>query len=108
MEPDFSNLTVEELYQELANLVVNGIHEAWSSATIQVTVNNDDDVSFRPRYARAGDNAQSQPFRLHYTAFDLVIELRKRLQKPGAAPFRSMEFTLERTGKFDLQLTYDA
>ncbi len=103
---DFSDAPIEAIYQAMGQHIAAGIPAAWFSATAHAKIEEDDNGLTYGTYVPAvtPDSIRYfDPATELYLAFE---ELRRRFRKPGYAPWIKAQFTLQRTGHFDLDFTY--
>lgn len=106
---DFFDLTdtpTEDIYQAIGQFIADAIPEAWLSATAHAEIEEDDHGLTFGIYVLAVAPDSVRDFAAGaelYLAFD---ELRRRLRKPGHAPWVKAQFELQPDGHFDLEFTY--
>ena len=103
---DFSNVPLETIYQEIGNYILQTIADEWQTAVLSAEIEDEDSGLLYGRYTTKTSQDFSLSFDADFTIYLAFNELRQRIQKPGHAPWKKAEFTLHRTGKFDLNFAY--
>jgi len=103
---DLTEIPIEAIYQAIGQLIVAGIPEAWLSATAHAEIKEDDHGLTFGVYTPALAPAEEKDFATGYRFYFLFKELRRRLRRPGYAPWVKARFTLYPDGHFDLDFTY--
>lgn len=103
---DLSGVPIEEIYQAIGNFIVRSIDDDWETATIYAEIESDDNGLTYGRYTTKESTDESLFFRAGASMYFAFDELRKRMRKPGTAPWTKARFVLQRDGKFDLQFEY--
>ncbi|HNS04122.1 MAG TPA: DUF600 family protein [Anaerolineae bacterium] len=103
---DLTDTPTEEIYLAIGQFIADAIPETWLSATAYAEIEEEDHGLTYGVYVPAVAPDITRDFAAGaelYLAFD---ELRRRLRKPGQAPWVKAQFTLQRDGRFDLEFTY--
>ncbi|MBX3010475.1 MAG: DUF600 family protein [Caldilineaceae bacterium] len=103
---DFSNATLEAIYQAIGNYIAHAIQEEWQSAILFVEIDDDESGLLYGRYITKTSQDYSLSFDTDYILYLAFNELRQRIQKPGYAAWTKASFTLHRNGKFDIDFKY--
>lgn len=102
--------SLEEIYQNIANLINESLDEPWVRAWVIARVESDN-AEFEYMYQKSTD-AQPSSFmrKTDHTAADMYEdfdELRQIMSSSGQSPWKSATFALESDGTFKVDYAYD-
>jgi hypothetical protein len=102
---DLSEASVEDLHHAIGDFIMQAVGDDWQTATIVAVIEADDNGRTSGRSTTGPDGTQATFEADHrmYLAFD---ELRRRMRTPDEQPWTKATFSLERSGKFDLEFEY--
>ena len=95
---------LEQLYQNIANGIVQSIDEKWSSAWITVEVVDNNVFKFRSFYSSVDDKTVS--IKTHPLVRNSFMEIWKEIRKDDSNPWTHARFDLQPDGNFAINFDY--
>ena len=95
--------TIDDIYMNIANNIVNKIESEWKYAVIEVEMYGDA-AKFKSRYF---SEDLEKPFKLHHSALDDFEDLQKITTKGGSNKWNRAKFTLSPSGEFEIDFEWD-
>lgn len=96
-------MKIEEIYSEIGNSIVDSISDEWSKAWIEAEM-EDDNGELTCRYLNKSE--KEDQFTINSKTYDLFSELRNHFENTKGGKWDKAIFTLESTGKFDIEFEY--
>jgi len=103
---NLSEVPVEELYQDIGQFIVDSIDDEWENATIEVTIEADDNGTTYGFYTPSGTPQKRGYFDTDYRMYCVFDELRKRFKRTDQPAWTKARFVMQPSGKFDLDFEY--
>lgn len=103
---DLAHTPLEELYQASGQAIVVAIPEVWARAIVHVEIAEDDNGLVYGEYLPAAAGQDLRYFAPGAELYLVFDELRRRMRKPGCAPWHKADLTLQASGRFDIDFTY--
>lgn len=97
--------SVEGNIQEIGKQITQVIPEEWEQARVVVELTAEDVLSMDAWYRKVGE-AEEIKFPIGAELAQSLLELRIKLKRDDADSWQKAVLTLERTGSFDLDLSY--
>jgi hypothetical protein len=104
MEYDLSEVPDQTLYQIVRDLIAQAAGDNWREAALYAEITKDDHGLIYGRINQSVDKLRS--FETDYRMYFVLDELRKRMRKPGQAPWTKAKCALHQDGKFELECEY--
>ena len=98
--------SVDEIYLNIAHKVVEKIDGNWVKAELNAEVYGDAS-KFRGVYSSSFEEEQPKFFKIHHELFDLFEELHKLTTEDSENNWNRAKFTLESSGKFNIDFEWD-
>lgn len=106
-EAQISQMSEEQIYQFIGTTMAEAIPtDDWLTAELIAEIEEDDNGLLSGSYWLNTNSAQRDSFRANVTLYFAMDELRNRMQRSGQQPWMRAKFILQRSGRFDLELTY--
>src|SRR5215208_1670959 len=96
--------TLEDIYQEIADSIVESISDNWSKAIVTAEI-EDDHGTLQCEYQKTS-RSSFVSFDCEYKMYKAFKELRAVFQEEGKQPWSKAEFTLKSDGTFNLSFEY--
>jgi len=97
-------MEIEEIYSEIGNSIANSIPTGWKKAWIEAEV-EDDNANFTCRFINA--LGVKDQFNTDFDTYQLFSELRDQFENTKGGKWDKAIFTLDSTGKFDIEFEYN-
>jgi len=97
-------MEIEEIYSEIGNSIVDCIADGWQKAWIEATV-EDDNADFTCRFIN--ESGKKDQFDTTFETYQLFNELRNHFENTKGGKWDKAIFTLESSGKFDIEFGYN-
>ncbi len=100
MYPVDNQMEIEEIYSEIGN----SINDDWEKAIIEAEIEDDNGELYRKYINKSGSEGQ---FESEFTTYKLFKELRNYFENTKGGKWDKAIFTLESSGKFDIEFEYN-
>lgn len=99
-------MTIDEIYLQIAQAIVDEIKEEWVVATINATILNNYG-GFKCVYKKDENADIDYDFDISFKTFEAFEKLHKITTEDGGSDWNRAKFTLYPTGKFNVEFEWD-
>lgn len=94
----------EEIYLDIANLIVDAIEDEWKNAVLYIEFFGDS-IELEERYE--SDHLAFKDFKVHHSILNLLKELDSIINPRNTKPWNRAKFYLEPDGEFEMEFAWD-
>jgi len=99
-------MTIDEIYLQIAQAIVDEIEGDWFVAIINATITNNHG-GFETEYKKHENDDTYNYFEISFQTFEAFEKLHKITTEDGGSDWNRAKFTLYPTGKFNVEFEWD-